>query len=59
MKSKLILLLLILVLPITVSTKDLTLTNTPIQVYFSPNGGCTEAIVDALNNKKISDLLVK
>jgi hypothetical protein len=28
---------------------DLTLTNTPAKVYFSPGGGCTEAIVGELN----------
>ncbi len=58
MKSKLILLLLILSLPITGFTKDLTLTNAPMQVYFSPRGGCTEAIVAALNKAK-SEVLVQ
>jgi phosphatidylserine/phosphatidylglycerophosphate/cardiolipin synthase-like enzyme len=27
---------------------DLTLKNVPVQVYFSPRGGCTEAVVAAL-----------
>lgn len=58
MKSKLILLLLLLVLPITVSAKDLTLNNAPTQVYFSPEGGCTEAIVDALDKAK-AEILVQ
>ena len=38
--------------------KDLTLNNAPTQVYFSPNGGCTEAIVDALDHAK-SEVLVQ
>ncbi len=31
---------------------DLTLNNTPAQVYFSPNGGCTQAIIKEINNAK-------
>jgi phosphatidylserine/phosphatidylglycerophosphate/cardiolipin synthase-like enzyme len=31
---------------------DLTLNNTPAQVYFSPKGGCTEAIVKQISNAK-------
>lgn len=31
---------------------DLTLNNTPVQLYFSPNGGCTDAIVKEINNSK-------
>jgi len=58
MKSKLFLLLLILALPITGFAKDLTLTNAPTQVYFSPRGGCTEAIVEALDKAK-SEVLVQ
>ena len=58
MKSKLILFLLILVLPVTAAAKDLTLTNAPAQVYFSPRGGCTEAIVDALD-KAMSEIFVQ
>ncbi|HXY55470.1 MAG TPA: phospholipase D family protein [Nitrospirota bacterium] len=41
-----------------VDAKDLTLNNAPTQVYFSPKGGCTEAIVDALNHAK-SEILVQ
>ena len=37
---------------------DLTLNNTPAQVYFSPRGGCTEAIVNELNNAK-SEILIQ
>jgi len=58
MKLKLILLLLILVVPVTSSAKDITLTNAPTQVYFSPRGGCTEAIVEALDKAK-SEVLVQ
>jgi len=57
MKSKLILLLLILILPNTVFAKDLTLINAPTQVYFSPNGGCTKAIVEALDKAKTQILV--
>jgi len=31
---------------------DLTLNNTPAQIYFSPKGGCTEAIVRQISNAK-------
>jgi phosphatidylserine/phosphatidylglycerophosphate/cardiolipin synthase-like enzyme len=31
---------------------DLTLNNTPAQIYFSPKGGCTEAIVRHISNAK-------
>jgi phosphatidylserine/phosphatidylglycerophosphate/cardiolipin synthase-like enzyme len=37
---------------------DLTLNNTPSQVYFSPKGGCTEAIVRQIANAK-SEILVQ
>jgi phosphatidylserine/phosphatidylglycerophosphate/cardiolipin synthase-like enzyme len=37
---------------------DLTLNNTPVQVYFSPRGGCTEAIIDEINQAK-SEVLVQ
>jgi hypothetical protein len=32
----------------TTHARDLTLNNAPAQVYFSPRGGCTEAVVEAL-----------
>jgi phosphatidylserine/phosphatidylglycerophosphate/cardiolipin synthase-like enzyme len=31
---------------------DLTLNNTPAQIYFSPKGGCTEAIFRQISNAK-------
>jgi phosphatidylserine/phosphatidylglycerophosphate/cardiolipin synthase-like enzyme len=37
---------------------DLTLSDTPTQVYFSPNGGCTEAIVKEIANAR-SEILVQ
>ena len=37
---------------------DLTLHNSPAQVYFSPRGGCTDAIVDEIDQAK-SELLVQ
>jgi len=33
-------------------------TNTPINLYFSPNGGCTTAIINEINNAK-SEILVQ
>jgi phosphatidylserine/phosphatidylglycerophosphate/cardiolipin synthase-like enzyme len=37
---------------------DLTLNNTPANVCFSPYGGCTEAIVDQIDNAK-SEILIQ
>jgi len=37
---------------------DLNLNNAPTQVYFSPNGGCTKAIVKEIDNA-ISEILVQ
>ena len=37
---------------------DITLNNTPTQVYFSPNGGCTDAIVKEIGKAK-SEILVQ
>jgi phosphatidylserine/phosphatidylglycerophosphate/cardiolipin synthase-like enzyme len=38
--------------------KELTLNNAPIQVYFTPNGGCTEAIVNEIAGAK-TEILVQ
>jgi phosphatidylserine/phosphatidylglycerophosphate/cardiolipin synthase-like enzyme len=61
-KASALLVALILVLLLTAPatyTKDLTLNNAPpTQVYFSPNGGCTEAIVKEITNAK-SEILVQ
>jgi phosphatidylserine/phosphatidylglycerophosphate/cardiolipin synthase-like enzyme len=37
---------------------DLTLNNAPAQVYFSPRGGCTDAIINELDQGK-SEVLVQ
>ena len=37
---------------------DLTLNDTPAQVYFSPKGGCTEAIINELGKAK-TEILVQ
>jgi phosphatidylserine/phosphatidylglycerophosphate/cardiolipin synthase-like enzyme len=37
---------------------DLTLNNAPVQVYFSPRGGCTDAIIDEIDQAK-SEILVQ
>ena len=34
------------------------LVNPPVQVYFSPNGGCTDAIIKQIDNAK-SEILVQ
>ena len=39
------------------SAADLTLRNAQAQVYFSPHGGCTEAIVEAINKAHRSILV--
>jgi phosphatidylserine/phosphatidylglycerophosphate/cardiolipin synthase-like enzyme len=61
-KASALLVALILVLLLTAPatyTKDLTLNNAPpTQVYFSPNGGCTEAIVKEITDAK-SEILVQ
>ncbi|WP_435549746.1 phospholipase D-like domain-containing protein [Desulfobacterium sp. N47] len=42
----------------TSQATDLTLNNTPTQVYFSPKGGCTEAIISQIDKAK-SEILVQ
>ena len=42
--------------PSTIRTVNGTVTET--QVYFSPNGGCTKAIVEQIDNAK-SDILIQ
>jgi phosphatidylserine/phosphatidylglycerophosphate/cardiolipin synthase-like enzyme len=37
---------------------DLTLNNTPAQVYFSPRGGCTDAIIEEIDQAR-SEILVQ
>ena len=37
---------------------DLILKNTPTQVFFSPKGGCSEAIINQINSAK-SEILVQ
>jgi phosphatidylserine/phosphatidylglycerophosphate/cardiolipin synthase-like enzyme len=37
---------------------NLTLSNTPTQVYFSPHGGCTEAIIQEIDRAK-TEILVQ
>ena len=53
----LIVLSIILIFPMAHAT-GLILKNTPVQVYFSPKGGCTEAIVSAIEKSK-SEILVQ
>jgi phosphatidylserine/phosphatidylglycerophosphate/cardiolipin synthase-like enzyme len=50
--------LLLIILPYQVNAKDIHFTNTDVQVYFSPHGGCTDAIVKELNEAK-SEVLVQ
>jgi phosphatidylserine/phosphatidylglycerophosphate/cardiolipin synthase-like enzyme len=58
MKEKFIPFLIIFIFPFAVAAKSLTLVNAPAQVYLSPRGGCTKAIVDAINRAK-SDVLIQ
>ena len=48
----------LLILPFQVHAKEIRLTNTDAQVYFSPHGGCTDAIVKELGKAK-SEILVQ
>lgn len=41
-----------------IKAADLVLNNTPAQVYFSPRGGCTEAIVKEISQAK-SEILIQ
>jgi len=50
--------LLLLLIPSTSHPFNLTLTNAPTQVYFSPQGGCTEAIIQQIGKAK-TEILVK
>jgi phosphatidylserine/phosphatidylglycerophosphate/cardiolipin synthase-like enzyme len=56
-KSILSLFVLACLFTIPAHAKDLTLTNAPTQVFFSPYGGCTEAIVEALSKAKTEVLV--
>jgi len=49
---------LVLVLPGISQAKEFNLNNVPAQVYFSPQGGCTEAIVAELDKAK-NEILVQ
>jgi len=60
-KYMLVVATLFLILVITLQpghATDLTLNNTPAQVYFSPKGGCTEAIISELDQAK-AEILVQ
>jgi phosphatidylserine/phosphatidylglycerophosphate/cardiolipin synthase-like enzyme len=50
-------LVLFIICPFSNAT-ELTLNNTAIQIYFSPNGDCTKAIVKEIDNAK-SEILVQ
>jgi phosphatidylserine/phosphatidylglycerophosphate/cardiolipin synthase-like enzyme len=53
-----VLFLIVSIFSLTIYAADLTLNNTPTQVCFSPNGGCTESIVKEINVAK-SEILVQ
>jgi phosphatidylserine/phosphatidylglycerophosphate/cardiolipin synthase-like enzyme len=40
------------------SASEIKFNNTPTQIYFSPKGGCTEAIIDQIDNAK-SEILIQ
>lgn len=50
--------LIIFLIPSTSYPLNLTLDNAPTQVYFSPKGGCTEAIIQQIDQAK-SEILVQ
>ena len=39
-------------IPVCGSATDLTLRGVPVSVYFSPKGGCTQAVVDQIGNAR-------
>ena len=49
--------LLTLSLSVTGSAVDLTLNNAPAKLYFSPNGGATQAIVEQIDNATLEILV--
>jgi phosphatidylserine/phosphatidylglycerophosphate/cardiolipin synthase-like enzyme len=51
-------LLLMAAFPYLTQAAEITPNNTPVQVYFSPRGGCTEAIVRELNGAQ-KEILVQ
>lgn len=52
-------LLFIFLHPFIINATDLVLKNNiPVQIYFSPKGGCTEAIVNQIDNAK-SEILIQ
>jgi phosphatidylserine/phosphatidylglycerophosphate/cardiolipin synthase-like enzyme len=53
-----IVLLVASIFPLYTHAIDLTLNNTPTQVYFSPNGGVTQAIINEISNAK-TEILVQ
>ncbi|MGC1454562.1 MAG: phospholipase D family protein [Nitrospirota bacterium] len=50
--------LILFILPYQVHAKDIHFINADAQVYFSPHGGCTDAIVKELDKSK-SEILVQ
>jgi phosphatidylserine/phosphatidylglycerophosphate/cardiolipin synthase-like enzyme len=50
--------ILLFVFPSQVHAKDIQFTNTKAQIYFSPHGGCTDAVVKELDKAK-SEILVQ
>ena len=50
--------LILLAIPSLSYPFNLTLNNTPTQVYFSPRGGCTEAIISEIDHAK-TEILVQ
>ena len=53
-----IFLALIIICSVLLYPKTVPTTNTPISVFFSPNGGCSQSIIDEINNAK-SEILVQ
>ena len=47
----------VLILSLNSYAVDLTFNNTPAKVYFSPNGGCTQAIIKAIDNANMEILV--
>jgi phosphatidylserine/phosphatidylglycerophosphate/cardiolipin synthase-like enzyme len=56
-RSGLFLFLIVAAICSTAYAADLVLNDVPVEVYFSPNGGCTQAIIDEINNAKTEILI--
>lgn len=58
MKNKILIILFIIFLSSIVHANSITLTNARVDIYFSPKGGCADAIIEAIEHAK-AEILVQ